>query len=238
MTSTTTTQRISPTHPGELLAEDIADIGVTQSKLARALGVPRSRVNAIINGTRPITADTALRLARFFGTSPEYWLNLQARYDLDVAQDEGGDKLAQVTQYSPRQVGDPDMQVFNYVARTVEGRRAFEADEEETRVEQPFNGLIGDIEIDDRGVVDDHHRAMMWMNATVAFLKAGDRNSAHKLMRALGSLVEFRRFPKGAVDASSPDNFPRWNGEPGPLVVFLGGQLIATVDPEDLLRRP
>ena len=65
---TRTYTRPAPTHPGELLAEDIAAAGVTQAELARALDVPRSRISAIIRGERPITADTALRLARFFGT--------------------------------------------------------------------------------------------------------------------------------------------------------------------------
>jgi len=76
-------------HPGEILAEDLADAGVTQSELARAIQVPRSRVNAICLGKRRITADTALRLARFFGSSPEYWLNLQNTYNLDRMSREG-----------------------------------------------------------------------------------------------------------------------------------------------------
>lgn len=101
-----------------------------------------------------------------------------------------------------------------------------------------FDELVGDVEIDDRGVVDDYDRAKMWMNGAAAFLKAGDRESARKMIGALGSLVEIRCFPRGAVDPSAPDNLPRWNGEEGAVVVLLGGQLVATVDVQHLLRPP
>lgn len=83
-------------HPGEILAEDLDELQISQAQLARALGVPRSRINQIVLGRRSVEADTALRLARFFGTSDRYWLNLQARYDLEVTKDALGDALAKV----------------------------------------------------------------------------------------------------------------------------------------------
>ncbi|BAJ65091.1 MULTISPECIES: HigA family addiction module antitoxin [Anaerolinea] len=82
------TREIPPIHPGEILLEEfLKPLGISQNALARALRVPPDRINAIVQGKRSITADTALRLARAFGTTPQFWLNLQARYDLDVAQD-------------------------------------------------------------------------------------------------------------------------------------------------------
>lgn len=91
-----TTTTIPPVHPGEILADDLDELQMSQSQLARSLGVPRSRINQIVLGRRSIEADTALRLARFFGTSDRYWLNLQARYDLDITKDALGDALAKV----------------------------------------------------------------------------------------------------------------------------------------------
>jgi antitoxin HigA-1 len=91
-----TTASIAPVHPGEILADELEELQISQAQLARALGVPRSRVNQIVLGRRSIEADTALRLARFFGTSDRYWLNLQARFDLEVAKDAMGDALAKV----------------------------------------------------------------------------------------------------------------------------------------------
>ena len=73
-------------HPGEHLAEELKALDLSASKLARQLGVPANRVTAILNGQSPISGDTALRLAHFFGTSPQFWLNLQASYDLRVAE--------------------------------------------------------------------------------------------------------------------------------------------------------
>ena len=79
---------MAPVHPGEVLAEEyLAPLGVTQHKLAVAIGVPPRRINEIVHGTRRITADTALRLARYFGTSERFWMNLQGRYDLEVERD-------------------------------------------------------------------------------------------------------------------------------------------------------
>jgi len=77
--------QLPPVHPGEILKEDLDDVGVSMNRLARDIRVPMNRVSEIVNGKRAITADTALRLARYFGTSAQYWLNLQLAYDLQVA---------------------------------------------------------------------------------------------------------------------------------------------------------
>jgi addiction module HigA family antidote len=77
-------------HPGEHLAVELEEIGMSASELARHLRVPPNRITAILKGQRSITGDTALRLAHFFGTSPEFWLNLQSLYDLRIAQQEAG----------------------------------------------------------------------------------------------------------------------------------------------------
>src|ERR1035438_7142325 len=74
-------KRLAPIHPGEILAEDLQDAGISLNQLARSLRVPMNRISAIVNGKRSITAGTALRLARYVGTSPEYWMNLQPAYD-------------------------------------------------------------------------------------------------------------------------------------------------------------
>jgi antitoxin HigA-1 len=85
---------IAPIHPGEvLLHEFLEPLGVTQHRLAVSIGVPPRRINEIVHGKRRITADTALRLARYFGTTDRFWLNLQTRYDLEVEKDHLGDKL-------------------------------------------------------------------------------------------------------------------------------------------------
>ena len=78
-------RKLPPIHPGELLRDELGEIGVSLNELARALRVPMNRISAIVNGKRAITVDTAMRLARYFGTSPQYWLNLQIAYDLEVA---------------------------------------------------------------------------------------------------------------------------------------------------------
>lgn len=77
-------------HPGEHLAEELRTIGMSAAELARNLNVPTNRITQILKGQRAITGDTALRLAHFFGTSPEFWLNLQAIYDLRIAQQRSG----------------------------------------------------------------------------------------------------------------------------------------------------
>jgi addiction module HigA family antidote len=88
---------MAPIHPGEILAEEfLTPLGITQHKLAVAIGVPPRRINEIVHGTRRITADTALRLARYFGTSERFWINLQARYDLEVERDRLGATLDQI----------------------------------------------------------------------------------------------------------------------------------------------
>jgi addiction module HigA family antidote len=79
---------MAPIHPGEVLQEEyLAPLGVTQNHLAVAIGVPPRRINEIVHGKRGITADTALRLARYFGTSERFWLNLQGRYEIEVERD-------------------------------------------------------------------------------------------------------------------------------------------------------
>jgi len=80
-------------HPGEHLAEELDALSMSAAELARKLGVPTNRVTHILHGTRAVTADTALRLAHFFGTSPEFWLNLQSLYDLRVAQQSAGKSI-------------------------------------------------------------------------------------------------------------------------------------------------
>lgn len=92
--SSTTTESpgVEPIHPGEVLMSDfIEGFGITQHRLAVAIGVPPRRINEIVHGKRGITADTAVRLARFFGTSPEFWMNLQTHYELVVQQRALGD---------------------------------------------------------------------------------------------------------------------------------------------------
>lgn len=83
-----------PVHPGEiLLTEFLEPLGISQYQLARSIGVPARRINEIVHGDRRISADTALRLSRFFGTSEQFWMNLQARYDLEVEKDRLGPAL-------------------------------------------------------------------------------------------------------------------------------------------------
>lgn len=77
-----TTKKLPPIHPGDILREDLQDCGISINGLARAIGVPPNRISQIVNAKRDITADTAVRLARYFGTSAQYWLNLQSHYDL------------------------------------------------------------------------------------------------------------------------------------------------------------
>jgi len=77
-------------HPGEHLAEELEALNMSAAELARQLKVPTNRITAIINGQRSITGDTALRLAHFFGTSPEFWLNLQTLHDLRIAEQKAG----------------------------------------------------------------------------------------------------------------------------------------------------
>lgn len=83
-----------PIHPGEILMEDfIEPFGITQHKLSVAIGVPPRRINEIVHGKRAVTADTALRLGKYFGIDPQFWLNLQSRYDLELAEDTVADEI-------------------------------------------------------------------------------------------------------------------------------------------------
>lgn len=92
-----------PVHPGEVLREDYMEpLGLSSNGLARELGVTAARVNEIVRERRGVTADTALRLARYFGTDPLSWLNLQSAYDLRVAELEAGDAIAE--EVSPRAI--------------------------------------------------------------------------------------------------------------------------------------
>ena len=92
--TTTETSLLEAIHPGEVLAEEfMAPLGISQNRLARDIAVPVSRVAGIVKGSRAITADTALRLARFFGTSAELWTNMQADYDLRVARRVAGSAI-------------------------------------------------------------------------------------------------------------------------------------------------
>lgn len=87
-----------PIHPGEVLMEDfIQGFGITQHKLAVSIGVPPRRINEIVHGKRAITADTALRLGRYFDVEPQFWLNLQARYELELAEDRVAEQIAAIT---------------------------------------------------------------------------------------------------------------------------------------------
>ena len=86
--------RIKPPHPGETIKEDYLEpLGMSINQLAKNLGVGAARLNEIVRGERGVTADTALRLARYFGTTPEFWLNLQSLYDLRVAEDKTRGKI-------------------------------------------------------------------------------------------------------------------------------------------------
>ena len=90
MTATT----IPPIHPGEILFEEFLEpLALSQYRLAKDISVPPRRINEIVHGKRAITADTALRLARFFGTTDRFWLNLQTRYDLELEKDRLGERL-------------------------------------------------------------------------------------------------------------------------------------------------
>ena len=91
----------APIHPGEHLAEELKEIGFSAAELARQIAVPINRITGIINGQRGVTADTALRLGHWFGTSPQFWMNLQQMYELRVAEREVGAQIATL----PRRAG-------------------------------------------------------------------------------------------------------------------------------------
>ena len=96
-------KKLAPVHPGEVLLEEfLKPMEITQYRLAKDIAVPPRRINEIVHGTRAVSADTALRLARYFATSERFWLNLQAQYDLDVEHDRIGDRIER--EVTPRAV--------------------------------------------------------------------------------------------------------------------------------------
>jgi addiction module HigA family antidote len=86
----------TPTHLGEHLADELRELGISARELARAIKVPTTRITDILRGRRGISGDTALRLGQYFGMSPDFWMNLQKLYELDVARQELGDQLAEI----------------------------------------------------------------------------------------------------------------------------------------------
>jgi addiction module HigA family antidote len=89
-----TQQKINPVHPGEVLMEEfLKPMGISQNKLARAISVPPRRINEIVLEKRSVSADTALRLAQYFGTSAKFWMGLQSDYDLDITKDKVGQRI-------------------------------------------------------------------------------------------------------------------------------------------------
>ena len=95
-----TTNRMRPVHPGEILRGELDELGLSANALAKALAVPTNRITAILNGQRGVTADTALRLSRYFGTTPQFWLNLQKTFELRAAELRSGQDIA--TRVRPR----------------------------------------------------------------------------------------------------------------------------------------
>lgn len=93
LSEVTTGEILGPVHPGVHLLDYIEGAGISQYRLAKAIHVPPRRINEIVHGKRAITADTALRLARYFRTTPQFWMNLQSAYDLAVAESEIGERL-------------------------------------------------------------------------------------------------------------------------------------------------
>ena len=89
------TNGMRPVHPGEILAEELEELGMSANAMAKALSVPTNRITTILKGQRGVTADTALRLSRYFGTTPQFWLNLQKTFELRVAEIESGDDIAE-----------------------------------------------------------------------------------------------------------------------------------------------
>ena len=96
---------MQPVHPGEILRDELEELGMSASALAVELAVPTNRITSILNGQRGITADTALRLSRYFGTSPQLWLNLQKTFELRLAEIESGEDIEE--QVQPREIAYP-----------------------------------------------------------------------------------------------------------------------------------
>jgi addiction module HigA family antidote len=92
--SRNTTAKLPPVHPGEILKETLGDLGLSMNRLSQDIHVPPNRIGSIVAGRRAITGETALRLARYLGTTPEYWLNMQARFDLEAARDKWAKRVA------------------------------------------------------------------------------------------------------------------------------------------------
>ena len=92
---------LPPIHPGEFLLETLQELGISQAQLARTIGVSPMRVSHVVNGARPVTAELALLFGRAFGQSPQYWLNLQAAYDLKIAEKTIGKQLQAVSELAP-----------------------------------------------------------------------------------------------------------------------------------------
>ncbi|WP_027583321.1 HigA family addiction module antitoxin [Bradyrhizobium sp. Ai1a-2] len=102
----------TPVHPGEHLAEELRELGISAAELSRQIDVPVNRITGIIHGQRGITADTALRLGHWFGSSPEFWMNLQQTYELRVAESEIGPQIAAL----PRRAGRPTSRKLGKIA--------------------------------------------------------------------------------------------------------------------------
>jgi addiction module HigA family antidote len=94
---------VTAIHPGEHLAEELKELGMSAAELARKLDVPTNRITGILNGQRGITGDTALRLAHFFGTSAEFWLNLQSLYELRIARKKAGRSIEALPRLNHRE---------------------------------------------------------------------------------------------------------------------------------------
>jgi antitoxin HigA-1 len=95
-------KRLAPVHPGEILREEfLAPMKLTPYSVAAKLGVPRTRIERLARGDTPVTADTALRLAKFFGTTPAFWMNIQAQFDLETAEDHIASQIKKIEQYAP-----------------------------------------------------------------------------------------------------------------------------------------
>lgn len=96
-------KKLAPVHPGEILLEEfLKPLGISQYRLAKDTGVPPRRINEIVRGSRAISANTALRLARYFGTTAQFWMNLQAHYDLDLEQEKAGTAIDEQVQVLER----------------------------------------------------------------------------------------------------------------------------------------
>ncbi len=88
-------EKLAPIHPGEILQEEFLEpLGISQNALAKAINVPPRRINEIVNAKRAVTPDTALRLSVYFGTTPEFWLHLQSKYELEMAKDKTYDEIS------------------------------------------------------------------------------------------------------------------------------------------------